>query len=110
MDRFESHRRHADAVRAATTGPEATTDSQLRAAVMARAGGGGPTMQPYDALARQIGAAAHLITDADVAAVRSSTGADKGAFEIVMAACVGAGLYRWDAAVQAIEEAGDASA
>lgn len=119
MDRMEAHRRHADAVRAAVTGGGASTDGALRAAVVARAaeaagGAGGaegaPTTEPYDALARQIGEAAYLVTDAQVAAVRAAAGDDKGAFEIVMAACIGAGLTRWDAAARAIEEAGDAPA
>ena len=116
MDRMEAHRRHADAVRAAVTGGGASTDGALRAAVVARAaeaaGGaeGAPTTEPYDALARQIGEAAYLVTDAQVAAVRAAAGDDKGAFEIVMAACIGAGLTRWDAAARAIEEAGDAPA
>ena len=99
---------HASAVRAALTTEAGRTGASLRAAVADRAAGGPAIAEPYDALARQIAEASYAVTDAQVDAVRAATGSDKGAFEVVMAACVGAGLARWDAAVRAIEEAGDA--
>jgi hypothetical protein len=86
------------------------TDRGLRVSAMNRAAGGPAIAQPYDALADQIGQAAYLVTDAQVAAVRDAVGADKGAFEIVVAASIGAGLLRWDAALHAIEGATDATA
>jgi hypothetical protein len=46
------------------------------------------------------------VTDAEVAAVRDAAGSDRAAFEIVMSACVGAGLQRWDAFREAIDAAG----
>lgn len=104
------HRGHAEALRAAVVGDTGTTDAALRTAVAAQAAGGSPTREPYDSLARQIGEASYRVTDAEVDDVRRVTGSDKAAFEIVMSACVGAGLARWDAAVRAIEEATDASA
>jgi hypothetical protein len=76
----------------------------------ARAVGGPATEEPYDSLARQIGEASSRVTDAEVDAVRRATGSDKAAFEIVMSACIGAGLTRWDAATRAIEQATDAPA
>lgn len=99
----------ADAVRAAIAGA-GVTEASLRTAVAARAAGGPPIAEPYDELARQIGAASYRVTDADVDAVRQTTGSDKAAFEIVLSACAGAGLARWDAAARVIEEASDASA
>lgn len=110
METIDRHRRHADAVRAAVTGPAGKTDATLRTAVTARASGGPPVGEPYDALAIQIGEAAYRVTDSQVADVRAAQGSDKAAFEIVMAASVGAGLARWDAAIRAIDEASDASA
>lgn len=110
MDPIAEHRRHADAVRTAATGQAGATEPDLRSGVMSRAGGGAPVMEPYDALARQIGEAADRVTDAQVATVRAALGSDKGAFEIIMCASIGAGLARWDAAITAIEEATDASA
>jgi hypothetical protein len=99
----------ADAVRAAIAGA-GVTEASLRTAVAARAAGGPPIAEPYDELARQIGAASYRVTDADVDTVRQTTGSDKGAFEMVLSACAGAGLARWDAAARVIEEASDASA
>jgi hypothetical protein len=104
------HHDLADVVRAAVADEVGVTAASLRTAASARAAGGPPVDQPYDTLARQIGVAAYLVTDAEVDAVRQATGSDKATFEIVMSACVGAGLARWDAAVRAIEEATDASA
>lgn len=95
----------AEAVRAAIAGA-GVTEPSLRTAIAS----GAPVAEPYDTLAQQIGAASYRVTDAEVDAVRQATGSDKGAFEIVMSACVGAGLARWDAAVRVIEEASDASA
>lgn len=106
---MEANRRHADLVRAAVTGEGGVTESSLREAALARAAGGPAIPEPYDALVRQVADAAYRVTDAQVAAVRDATGSDKGAFEIVMSACIGAGLARWDAAVRTIEEAGDAA-
>jgi hypothetical protein len=104
------HQDHAQAVRAALAGDTGVTDASLRTATAARAAGGPPIDEPYDTLARQIAAASYRVTDAEVEDVRQASGSDKAAFEIVMSACVGAGLLRWDAATRAIEEATDASA
>lgn len=109
MDSITVNQQHAAALRAAATGSGGETEAALRAAVLARAAGGAPAAEPYDDLTRQIGEAAYRVTDAQVAAVRASTGSDKAAFEIVMSACIGAGLTRWDAAVRAMEEAVDAA-
>ena len=104
------HRDHAEALRAAISGDNGVTEASLRTAASGRAAGGPPTDEPFDNLARQIGEASYRVTDAEVTAVRQATGSDKAAFEIVMSACIGAGLARWDAAARAIGEATDATA
>jgi hypothetical protein len=88
----------------------AKTDVELRQAVAASAIGGPAAPQPFDALARQIGDAACHVTDAQVADALSAAGSQKAAFELVLAAAVGAGLLRWDRAVRALKEARDAPA
>lgn len=100
----------AEAVRAAMAGDAGVTEASLRSAIAARAAGGPPVIEPHDTLAQRIGEASYRVTDADVDAIRQATGSDKAAFEIVMSACIGAGLARWDAATRAIEEATDAPA
>lgn len=106
----DSHRHRAETLRTAMAGDTGITEATLRTAAAARAAGGPPIAEPYDDLARQIGEASYRVTDAEVDAVRRATGSDKAAFEIVMSACIGAGLTRWDAAVRAIAEATDAPA
>ncbi|MDS0139263.1 MULTISPECIES: hypothetical protein [unclassified Amycolatopsis] len=106
----DSHRRRAETLRTAMTGDTGITEAALRTAVADRAAGGPPVAEPYDELARQVGAASYRVTDAEVDAVRQAAGSDKAAFEIVMSACVGAGLARWDAAARVIAEATDAPA
>ncbi|MEU4519012.1 hypothetical protein AB0F52_09880 [Amycolatopsis sp. NPDC024027] len=106
----DSHRDRAEALRAAVGGDTGVTEAVLRTAVAARAAGGPPVAEPYDDLARQIGEASYRVTDAEVDAVRQAAGSDKAAFEVVMSACIGAGLARWDTAVRVIEEATDAPA
>ncbi|MEV6908700.1 hypothetical protein [Amycolatopsis sp. NPDC051071] len=99
---------NAEALRAAVAGAAGVTEASLRTAVAARAAGGPPVDEPYDDLARKIGEASYRVTDAEVETVRQAAGSDKAAFEVVMSACVGAGLTRWDAATRVIEEATDA--
>ena len=104
------HRDYAEVLRAAVAGDAGVTETSLRTAVSARAADGPPTDEPYDSLARRISEASYRVADAEVDAVRQATGSDKATFEIVMSACIGAGLARWDAAARAIEEATDATA
>jgi hypothetical protein len=77
----------------------------------AKAAAGMSTVQDgYSDLARQIGDAAHRVTDAQVASVLSVVaGSEKAAFEIIAAAALGAGLLRWQQAIKTMEEAGDAT-
>lgn len=86
------------------------TDPALRKRVAARASGGPAADAPYDDLARQIGEAAYRTTDAQVASVLAAVGTEKAAFEIIAAAATGAGLLRWQLAIQALEQADDAPA
>lgn len=86
-------------------------DPRIRAAVMARgAGGDSAIAEPYEALSHQIGEASYQVTDDQVEAVRTAAGSDKGAFEVIVAASVGAGVMRWDAACRAIGGLDDAPA
>jgi hypothetical protein len=104
------HRRFAEALRERVATAPAATDAGLRRAALGRAApGSSPLPAPYDGLVRQIDVAAPGVTDAQVAAVRAALGSDKAAFELVMAACIGAGLRRWDRAMAAIAEASDAA-
>ncbi|WJL94087.1 hypothetical protein QSU92_08685 [Microbacterium sp. ET2] len=91
-------------------GASGVLDAELRAAVT-RAGAGDVVEleAPFGELARTIAEASYRVSDGQVAAVRDAVGSDKAAFEVVMSACVGAGLVRWDAATRAIEEAMDAA-
>ena len=102
------HRALAEAVRRAVLEAPAATTPTLRQAVAERTAGGPPTEPPYDELARQIGDAAYRTTDAQVATVRTALGTEKAAFEVILAAGVGAGLLRWRLAMQALAEANDA--
>lgn len=108
MEAVERHQRQADALQAAATGSSGVTPAALREAVLTRASGGVPVEAPHDALALQVRDAAYRVTDAQVAEVRAAAGTDKGAFEVIMAASIGAGLARWDAAARSIREASDA--
>jgi len=99
-----SHQDYAAALRAhvVETGTAAT---ELR--LLALDGKVAPA--PYSELIQQIRHDSSRVTDAQVAAVRDAAGSEKDAFELVLAAAIGAGLERWEAAVNAIREADDAS-
>jgi hypothetical protein len=104
------HHSLAEALRRRVLEGPGETDAALRRRVAARAAGGPPIEAPYDDLARQIGEAAWRTTDAQVASVLAAAGSEKAAFELIATAAVAAGLLRWQRAVKALEEAGDAPA
>jgi hypothetical protein len=102
------HRRLAEALRRRVLAEPGETDAAFRQAAAARAAGdGAPLSQPYDDLARQIGANAAQTTDAQVAKVVEAIGGQRAAFEFIIAASLGAGLSRWDVGLRALEEAAD---
>lgn len=71
---------------------------------MAKRAAGGPAIDaPYDQLAVQIGEAAYKVTEDQVAKVVQQAGNEKAAFEVIVAAAVGAGLYRWDSGLAALK-------
>jgi hypothetical protein len=105
MNESPDHRTLAEALRQKLVSAAAQTDATLRQAAMTRVAGGAPLPEPYDALVRQIGEASTRVTDAQVAAVKQAAGSDKAAFEVVMAAAIGAGLLRWDKAMEALDAA-----
>ena len=99
------HRQLADALRKRVISTPAETTEALRRGAVARAAGGQPITEPHDALVHQVAEAASRVTDGQVGAVREALGSDKAAFELVMAAAIGAGLKRWDKAMEALDAA-----
>ncbi len=82
------------------------TDIVLRQAIAKRATGGPSTGEAtYDDLALQIGHAAYKVTDEQVKKVVEKTGNEKAAFELIVAAAVGAGFYHWHKGLGIMEEA-----
>jgi hypothetical protein len=104
------HAALAEALRRRVLEGPGATDAALREAVARSATGGAPGPPPYDALARQIGQSASRTTDLQVANVVRAIGSEKAAFELIIAAATGAGLQRWQKAIEALEGADDASA
>jgi hypothetical protein len=104
------HRALAEALRRCVLEGPGETRPELRQASAQRAAGGSATEAPFDELARQIGEAAHRVTDAQISDVLATTGSEKATFEIIAAAASGAGLLRWDQAMRVLDEATDASA
>jgi hypothetical protein len=104
------HRALAETLRRRVLDGRGETPPRLRRASAERAAGGPALETPYDGLARQIGEAAHRVTDAQVADVLAATGSEKATFEIIAAAALGAGLSRWEQAMNVLDEVSDASA
>jgi hypothetical protein len=61
---------------------------------------------PYDDLARQIGEAAHKVTDEQVAKVVERAGSERAAFELIVASALGARLFRWQRGIEMLDETG----
>jgi hypothetical protein len=110
MTGASDHQRLAQSLRHAALEAPALTAPRLRRGAAERATGGSVIDVPYDALAKQVGAAAYRVTDAQVADVLKAAGSEKAAFEVIAAAAVGAGLQRWDFGTKALLEAIDATA
>ncbi|HZU92410.1 MAG TPA: hypothetical protein VFF85_02230 [Microbacterium sp.] len=104
-----THADHAEALRTRVLETGAIASGLRSGAMRAGAGEDAALPEPYAGLARTIAEHSYRVTDAQVDAVRHDAGSDKAAFEVIMAASIGAGLRRWDAAVAALEEAEDAS-
>src|SRR5882757_371949 len=89
------HRALADSLRRRVLEGPGETDPTVRHAAAERAAGGPPADSHYDDLARQIGESAYRVTDGQVASVLRAAVSEKAAFEVIVAAAVGAGLLRW---------------
>ena len=76
--------------------------------VLALEGDGANAPVPYSALIVQVRDESSRVRDAQVDAVRRAAGSEKETFELVLAAAIGAGLERWEVALNVIREAGDA--
>lgn len=100
------HRTLADALRRRVLEGAGETDPRLRQAVAAASTDGRAAVpSPYGELARQIGQAAYRTTDEQVEAVLRATQSEKATFELILAAAVGAGLFRWRQGMKAVDEA-----
>jgi alkylhydroperoxidase/carboxymuconolactone decarboxylase family protein YurZ len=103
------HRALAETLRRRVLEGPGETRPALRQASAERAAGGPAAETPYDELVHQIGEAAHGVTDTQVSDALAAAGNEKAVFEIIAAAAVGAGLFRWRQAIKVLEEASDAS-
>jgi hypothetical protein len=100
------HRALAEALRKRVLEGPGITDIALRQAMAKRATSGLTIPEAaYDDLARQIGQAAYKVTDEQVKEVVEKTGDEKAAFELIVAAAVGAGLYRWQKGLDILKDA-----
>jgi hypothetical protein len=101
-----SHQDYAAALRSRVVG-NGTAEHELR--VLALDGEIDAAPAPYSVLIEQIRDDSFRVTDAQVQAVRAAAGSEKAAFELILASAIGAGLDRWDAAVNSMREADDAA-
>ncbi len=106
MKGHPDHLALADVLRTSVLESPGVTDAVLRQAIAKRATGGPAIAEvAYDDQARQIGQAAYKVTDEQVKKVVEKTGSEKAAFELIVAAAVGAGLYRWRKGLSILKEA-----
>jgi len=100
------HRALAEELRKRVLEGLGLTDTGLRQAIAGRAAGGPPLSESaYDSLALQIGQSSWKVTDEQVEKAVLKAGNEKAAFELITAAAVGAGLYRWQKGSGLLQEA-----
>jgi uncharacterized peroxidase-related enzyme len=105
MNGHPDHRALAEALCKRVLEGPGITGIALRQA-MAKRAGGGPAVEEaaYNDLAQQIGRAANNVTDEQVKKVVEKAGNEKAAFELIVAAAVGAGFYRWEKGLGIMQE------
>jgi uncharacterized peroxidase-related enzyme len=100
------HRALAEVLHKRVLESPGVTDIALRQAMGKRATGGPAIGEAaFDDLAQQIGRSAYNVTDEQVKKVVQKTGNEKAAFELIVAAAVGAGFYRWQKGLSILKEA-----
>lgn len=99
------HRAMAEALRKRVLEGKGKTDIALRQAIAGRATGSSSLETPYEVLATRIGEGAYKVTDELINNVVIKLGSEKAAFELIVAAAVSAGLYRWQRGRRTIEKA-----
>ena len=110
MDGHPDHPALAEELRSRVLERPRLTDISLRQAIASRATGGAAVAEPiYDHLAQQVGQYSYKITDEQIEKVVQKTGSEKATFELITAAAVGAGLYRWDKGLSILQEANGSS-
>src|SRR6516162_8309286 len=100
----------AEALRYRVLEGPGVSDRATRKAAAERASGGQAIAASYDDLVRQIGELSHRVTTPQVERLVSEVGSEKAAFEVIVAAAMGAGLLRWRSAIKVLDEVSDASA
>jgi alkylhydroperoxidase family enzyme len=98
------HRTFAEMLRKRILEEPGKTDTKLRQAIAYRTTGGPAIEEYYDELALCIGKAAYKCTDELIKKVIKNAGSEKAAFELITAAAIGAGLYRWDKGLSVLKE------
>ena len=96
----------AEALRYRVLEGPGVSDRATRKAAAERASCGQAIAASYDDLVRQIGELSHRVTTPQVERLVS----EKAAFEVIVAAAMGAGLLRWRSAIKVLDEVSDASA
>lgn|SRR5262249_20835970 len=104
------HSALAEAVRYRVLDGPGVCDRATRKAAAERASGGRAIAASYDDLVRQIAEFSHRVTSAQVEQLVREVGSEKAAFEVIVAAAVGAGILRWRSAIKVLDEVSDASA
>lgn len=105
MKGLPDHRTLAEELRKRVLEEPGLTNTELRQAFAKRATGGAALSDPdYDKLALQIGQHSYKVTDEQVAKVVRKSGSEKAAFELMTAAAVNSGLYRWQRGLSLLKE------
>ena len=100
------HQALAEALQKRVLEEQGITDITLRQAIAKRATGGPAVgILAYDDLAQQIAQGAWRVTDEQVQQFIRQAGSEKTAFELIIAAAVGAGLYRWQKGLELLNKA-----
>ena len=99
-----NHQHFAEVLRKSVLEGPGKTDVAFRNTILRQIIGGPQLEAPYNELVSYIGNASYKVTDELIKEVVTKSGSEKAAFEVIVAASVSAGLYRWNKALAVLKQ------
>ena len=99
------HRAMAETLRTSVLEGPSVSDTALRRAIAECAATSKSMDEPFVSLAKQIREDSYKVTDDQVVTLVQKVGSEKAAYELIIAAIIGVGLYQWQCGLEVFDKA-----